>query len=115
MAIQLMRRARHPLYRATNDPHPELLIQRGYAINDHDTEECLKAKTGTYSASVPSRTAPPQQCQSALVERHRQSVAHFSVGARLESRLFIGLTGGLQDAGDRLCDQPERWDVPPSP
>ncbi len=95
MATQLMREALRPLYREARDAHPGLLIQRGYAVYDNDTEEGREAKTA-HLQRICAITPGPfyhnayQRWRQATVDplRFRQ------VELALESRLFIGLTGG---------------------
>ncbi|MBK1645226.1 type III-B CRISPR module RAMP protein Cmr6 [Thiocapsa imhoffii] len=95
MPIQLMREVLQPLYSAANDAHPGLLIQRGYPVYDADTEEGRRAKTA-HLQEICAIPASPfyhnayQRWQSATTDplRFRQ------LELALETRLFIGLTGG---------------------
>jgi len=90
-----MREALRPLYRAANDAHPGLLIQRGYPVYDQDSEEGREAKT-RHIQRICSITPTPfyhnayQRWRTATTDplRFRQ------IELALESRLFIGLTGG---------------------
>lgn len=95
MATQLMREALRPLYREASDTHPGLLIQRGHAFHDQDTEEGCKAKTA-HIQNICAITPTPlyhhayQRWQSATADPLRFGQLELA----LESRLFIGLTGG---------------------
>ena len=95
MATQLMRENLRPLYRQANHAHPGLLLQRGYADYDNETEAGRQAKTA-YIRRICGVTADSfyhnayQRWRTATTDplRFRQSVF------ALQSRLFIGLTGG---------------------
>ncbi|MBB1125586.1 type III-B CRISPR module RAMP protein Cmr6 [Thiospirillum jenense] len=91
-ATELMREALRPLYRAANDAHPGLLIQRGFEQYD---EENKTAKTAHLQriCAIPAGDFYHNAYQrwrtaTADVRRFRQVIL------ALESRLFIGLTGG---------------------
>ena len=95
MATELMRAALQPLYRDAKDAHPGLLIQRGYARDDRDTEDGRKAKTAHIQriCAIPAGTFYQRAYQ-----RWRQATANdlrfTQLELALENRLFIGLTGG---------------------
>ncbi|MBN2885885.1 MAG: type III-B CRISPR module RAMP protein Cmr6 [Chromatiaceae bacterium] len=95
MATQLMRTALRPLYRAANEAHPGLLIQRGYPVYDQDTEEGREAKT-RHLQRICGITPTPfyhnayQRWRAATADTMR----FCQIELALESRLFIGLTGG---------------------
>lgn len=95
MATELMREALRQLYRDACDAHPGLLIQRGYAVYDSDTEDGRKAKTAHLRRIC--AIAPASFYHNAY-QRWRQATADpgrfRQVELALESRLFIGLTGG---------------------
>ncbi|NCA70637.1 MAG: type III-B CRISPR module RAMP protein Cmr6 [Sphingobacteriia bacterium] len=94
-ATQLMREALRPLYRQARDAHPGLLIQRGYAVDDRDTEDGRKAKTQhiVRVCSVPSG-AFYQNAYHRWRKTTADPVRFRQIELALESRLFIGLTGG---------------------
>ncbi|ADC64032.1 type III-B CRISPR module RAMP protein Cmr6 [Allochromatium vinosum] len=95
MATQLMREALRPLYHSAREAHPGLLIQRGYPVYDQETEEGREAKT-RHLQRICAVTPTPfyhnayQRWRTATADplRFRQ------IQLALESRLFIGLTGG---------------------
>jgi CRISPR-associated protein Cmr6 len=95
MPTQLMREALRPLFHDAREAHPGLLIQRGYPIYDQDTEAGREAKT-RHLQRICAITPSPfyhnayQRWRSATADalRFRQ------LELALESRLFIGLTGG---------------------
>lgn len=95
MATPLMREALRPLYRAANDAHSGLLIQRGYPVYDQDTEEGREAKT-RHLQRICGITPTPFYHNA--YQRWRTATADplrfCQVSLALESRLFIGLTGG---------------------
>jgi len=95
MPTQLMREALRPLYREAKDAHPGLLIQRGYACDDRDTEEGRKAKTDHIHRIC---AIPPGPFYQNAYQRWKQATANElrfkQLVLALEQRLFIGLTGG---------------------
>jgi CRISPR-associated protein Cmr6 len=90
-----MRTALQPLFREARNAHPGLLIQRGYPLYDDGTEHGRAAKTAHVAriCAIPSHSFYQnayRRWQQATADplRFRQ------VELALESRLFIGLTGG---------------------
>lgn len=95
MATTLMRSALQPLYRGAVDAHPGLLIQRGFAVYDQETEAGREAKTAHLKrvCAIPAgdfyqRAYGRWQTATANPARFRQ------LELQLLTRLFIGLTGG---------------------
>lgn len=95
MAIQLVRNTLLPLYHSATDAHPGLLIQRGYESYDQDSEEGRESKTKHLQRICAIRPSPLyhnayQRWRSATEDPLR----FYQCVVELESRLFIGLTGG---------------------
>jgi len=94
MAIQLMRAALRPLYRAANAAHPGLLIQRGF---EEHSEENKEAKTAHLQRVCGIQPGDFYRYRNAY-QRWRTATADplrfRQLELALESRLFIGLTGG---------------------
>ena len=97
MATDLMRAALRPYYQNPQDAHPGLLIQRGYARDDRDSEDGRKAKTEHLQRIC---AIPPGDFYRNAYQRWKQTTANSLRFTPLElalqpgTRLFIGLTGG---------------------
>jgi len=95
MPTPLMREVLRPLYATAPEAHPGLLIQRGYALYDQDSDKGRQAKTA-HIQKICAIPASPfyhhayQRWQSATADQLRFRQLELA----LESRLFIGLTGG---------------------
>ena len=93
MATQLIRNSLCPLYEAAQDAHPDLLLQRGLIEHDENNQE---AKTNHIIKSVCQSTAG--EFYKRTYNRWKQATADINrfrrVFLKLETRLFIGLTGG---------------------
>jgi CRISPR-associated protein Cmr6 len=95
MATTLMRIALQPLYREANDAHPGLLIQRGLAVYDQDSEDGREAKTRHLQRICAIPASDFYQHAYARWETATTTPARFrQVRLELLTRLFIGLTGG---------------------
>ena len=92
MTTKLMRNNLRPLYKAAQDAHPGLLLQRG--LTEHDTNN-QSAKTEHIERVCRSSVGPFYE---RTYNRWRQATANRNrfrrVFMKLETRLFIGLTGG---------------------
>jgi len=92
MTTALMRSALRPLYDAARDAHPGLLIQRGYPSHETGAAE---AKTRHIERIC---AIPASDYYLRAVQRWRTATANplrfRQVELALETRLFIGLTGG---------------------
>lgn len=95
MSTPLMREALRPLYRDARDAHPGLLVQRGYPEYDNATEAGRQAKTAHLRRIC---NLPATAFYRNAYHRWRRATADplrfRQVELALESRLFIGLTGG---------------------
>jgi len=92
MTTQLMREALRPLYREAGNAHPGLLIQRGLEVHDEDNKE---AKTKHLRRVCASTTDGYYQNAYYRWERATRDALRFNqVTLALETRLFIGLSGG---------------------
>ena len=92
MATKLMREELRPLYKAAKDAHPGLMLQRGLA--EHDKEN-KKIKTEHIKCICKS---PVDKFYRNAYGRWKQATSDAqrfrSVILKVETRLFIGLTGG---------------------
>jgi CRISPR-associated protein Cmr6 len=95
MPTQLMRENLRLLYRQANHAHPGLLLQRGYADYDNETEAGRQAKTAHIRRIC---AVPADPFYHSAYQRWRTATADplrfLQVTLALETRLFIGLTGG---------------------
>lgn len=89
---RLMRKALEPFYADCQDAHPGLLIQRGLAVHDDDDKDARTRHIRRICA------IPASSFYRNAFQRWRQSTGNAlrftQVELALESRLFIGLTGG---------------------
>jgi CRISPR-associated protein Cmr6 len=84
-----------PFYRAANEAHPGLLIQRGLALYDQDSEAGREAKTSHLRRICAIPASDFYQHAYARWEAATANPARFrQVRLELLSRLFIGLSGG---------------------
>jgi CRISPR-associated protein Cmr6 len=95
MATQLMRNALRSHYRDARDAHPGLLIQRGYPAFDNQTDDGKKLKTEHIERIC---RIPASDFYARAFQRWRDLTANsgrfLALEIPLETRLFIGLTGG---------------------
>ena len=107
MPTQLMRASLRPLYKVAQEPdarpaHPGLLLQRGLTEHDKDNQA---AKTAHKDNQAAKTNHIERVCQSTASEfykrtynRWKQATANRNrfrrVFLKLETRMFIGLTGG---------------------
>ena len=93
MSVQLVRTALHPLYKAAENVHLGLLLQRGLVEHDDRRKE---AKTEHVECVV--RSSNVRTFYRRAYDRWRNATADHgrfrTVELRLKTRLFIGLTGG---------------------
>jgi CRISPR-associated protein Cmr6 len=95
MAIQLMRSALRPLYRAAADAHPGLLIQRGYEVFDNESEEGKQRKAALIERVCGLPASPLYTRAFGRWSGFTRDPGRFkSLVLPLETRLFVGLTGG---------------------
>jgi CRISPR-associated protein Cmr6 len=95
MATELMRRTLRPLYQAASDAHPGLLIQRGFPCHDPDSEDGRKAKTEHLQRVCAIRASSFYHNAYARWRSATEDPLRFrQLLLTLETRLFIGLTGG---------------------
>lgn len=89
---QLMRTALRPLYKATRDAHPGLMIQRGYQVHEGGGSEA-KTQHIAQVCGIPASdfyVRAFRRWRAATEDARR----FHSIVLTLETRLFIGLTGG---------------------
>ncbi|MFZ1575895.1 MAG: RAMP superfamily CRISPR-associated protein [Chromatiaceae bacterium] len=95
MATQLMRSALRSHYRDARDAHPGLLIQCGYPTFDNQTDEGKRLKTAHIERIC---GIPASDYYARAFGRWRELTANpgrfLALEIPLETRLFIGLTGG---------------------
>ncbi len=92
MATKLMREELRPLYKAAKDAHPGLMLQRGLA--EHD-EENKKIKTEHIKCICKSPVGKFYRNAYGRWKQATSDAQRFrSVILKVETRLFIGLTGG---------------------
>ena len=107
MATPLMRRSLRLLYRQASDAHPGLLLQRGLAEHDEPDNEHEEAGEETTVKLCQIKRV----CNCSTSDFYRRAYARWkrttdspsrfrSVILKLQSRLFIGLTGnGMIETG----------------
>jgi len=95
MPTSLMRSRLRDFYRGASDAHPGLLIQRGYQEFDDQSEAGKELKT-THIRRICA--IPASDCYHRAFRRWQSltsdQMRFLSVELELETRLFIGLTGG---------------------
>lgn len=95
MAVQLMRSALRPLYHQSYDAHPGLLIQRAYEVFDNQSDDGKQRKTAHLEGICRLSYSP---FYGNAFQRWRTAASDplrfHSIEIDLETRLFIGLTGG---------------------
>jgi CRISPR-associated protein Cmr6 len=95
MATQLMRNALRSHYRDARDAHPGLLIQRGYQVFNNQTDEGKRLKTEHIERICHIRAS---DFYARAYSRWRDNTCNpgrfLALEIPLETRLFIGLTGG---------------------
>jgi CRISPR-associated protein Cmr6 len=99
-AIPLMRTALHPLYRDASDAHPGLLLQRGY--REHESGNAENVTRTEHVRRVCG--IPAGEFYTRAYERWVRATADEARFAgtvlKLETRLFIGLSGsGMLETG----------------
>ena len=94
METRLMRERLCPLHRQASDAHPGLLLQRGLSRHDEADQES-KAKTALIERVCDREASDFYRRAYLRWRRVTDSAPRFrSVILKLETRLFIGLTGG---------------------
>lgn len=95
MPTQLLRESLRTPYRNADNAHPGLLLQRGYEVYDCDTEAGRQAKSAFIRRVC---SIQPDAFYHNAYQRWRTATGDRQrfrqVEMALESRLFIGLTGG---------------------
>lgn len=95
MAIQLMREVLRPLYHEAREAHPGLLIQRGFEVYDQESEAGREGKTRHLQriCAIPARDFYHNAYQR-WSQATGNDLRFRRLELALETRLFIGLTGG---------------------